>query len=95
MKGLLRHLDNPVRILSFSVNDLMGYMMPFVIGALFNSLLVIPTIGLIIVYFGKKALRRFPKFYLIRSLYWSLPTSKYNKLIRISWPSSSKRLWVK
>lgn len=94
-KMLLKHLDSPVRILSFSINDLIGYLTPFFVGALFDSLLIIPICGLLLVYITKRLLKRVPRFYVIRYMYWALPTRRYNKLVRISWPASSKRLWVK
>lgn len=94
-KALIKHLDSPLRILSFSINDLLGYLTPFFIGALFDSLLILPLCGFIIIYFIKKMLRRLPRFYLIRYMYWALPTQQFNKNMRASWPASSKRLWVK
>lgn len=94
-KVLLKHLDSPIRILSLSVHDLMGYITPFLVGALFDSLIIIPLSGLMILYGAKRVLKRFPHFYFMRYLYWAFPTSKYNKIARISWPSSSIRLWVK
>lgn len=92
---LFRHLDSPVRILSFSINDLIGYFAPFFVGAFFDSLLIIPMGGLLLVYIVKRLLRHVSRFYVIRYMYWALPTRRYNKLVRISWPASSKRLWVK
>lgn len=94
-KALLKYLDSPIRVLSLSINDMIGYLTPFFIGALFDSLLILPVSGLIIIYFLKRLLRRLPQFYLIRYMYWVLPTQKYNKIVRVSWPPSSKRLWVK
>lgn len=94
-KVLLKYLDSPVRILSFTITDIVGYLSPFFFGAIFDSLLIIPMCSLIAMYFVKKALRRFPRFFLLRSLYWHLPTKQFNKSVKILWPSSSKRLWVK
>lgn len=94
-KPLLKYLDNPVRIMSVTIPDLMGYVAPFFIGLMLDSVLIIPTSGWIILYFIKKILKPLPKFYLMRRLYWSIPTSKFNKSVKVSWPSSSKRLWVK
>lgn len=94
-RALLKHLDSPVRILSLSINDIVGYAAPFFVGAMFDSLLIIPLCGLILVYLVKRALRRFPRFYLIRQLYWAFPTARYNKLLKVDLPASSKRLWVK
>ena len=92
---LLKHLDSPVRILTLSVNDFMGYVIPFFIGVMLDSVLIVPICGLIIIHFLKKVLRRLPQFYLVRRTYWALPTRRFNKFARISWPSSSKRFWVK
>lgn len=92
---LLKHLDSPVRILSFSIQDLIGYLIPFFIGTLFDSLLIVPLSGMTLMYFIKKGLRRLARFYLIRHLYWALPTLQYNKILRVALPSSSKRFLVK
>ncbi len=94
-KVLLKHLDSPVRILSLSINDMVGYAGPFFVGGMFDSLLIIPLCGLLLVYFLKKTLRKFPRFHFIRYLYWELPTSRYNKLLRVNLPESANRLWVK
>lgn len=93
--AILKHLDEPVRILSFSVADLIGYLTPFFIGSLFDSLFVIPVIGIASVFLVKRMLKRFPKFHGIRFLYWSIPTRRFNRLLRVNLPPSNKQLWVK
>ena len=95
LRPILQHLDSPVRILSFSIQDLIGYLAPFFVGALFDSLFFIPISGLLVVYIVKRILGRFPKFYIIRHLYWNFPTTRFNKILRIQFPPSSKRFWVK
>lgn len=95
MKKLLKHLDTPVKILSLSVSDIIGYAAPFFVGSMLDSLLLTPLIGLILIYLTKRFLRRYPKFYLMRHLYWSLPTARFNKLLKASFPPSSKRFWCK
>lgn len=95
MKPLLKHLDTPVRILSFSIPAMVGYAAPFFVGSMLDSLLIIPLFGLISIYLTKRFLRRFPKFYLMRHLYWTIPTARFNKLLKVSLPPSSKRFWCK
>ena len=92
---LLKHLDNPVRILSFSIGDLIAYLAPFFAGSFFDSLFIIPLMGILIIYLLKKWVKKLPKFYLIRFLYWSLPTKRFNGMLGSNLPSSNKRLWVK
>ncbi len=92
---LLRHLDNPIRVLSLSINDLVIYGLPFFIGSLFDSLFVMPAIGLGIVYLGKKAIKGVPKFYMVRYLYWSLPTKRFNRIFRVGFQPSNQRFWSK
>ena len=94
-QSLLKRLDAPVRFLSFSMNDLVGYLAPFFVGALFDSILIIPAFGTGLVFLVKKVLKKFPKFYAIRYLYWSLPTAILNRALRTNLPPSNKRLWVK
>ncbi len=94
-KVLLKHLDSPVRILSLSIHDMIGYVAPFIVGGLFDSLLIIPLSGLLLVYLLKKALKKHPRFHFIRYLYWAFPTERYNKWLRVNFPESSKRFWVK
>jgi type IV conjugative transfer system protein TraL len=92
---LLRHLDAPVRFLSFTASDFIAYLMPFFLGALLDSLFVVPALGIGFVFLVKKMVKRFPRFYVMRFLYWSLPTRRMNRLLRIDWPASHKRIWIK
>lgn len=94
-KALLQYLDNPVRILMFSVNELIAYMLPFFIGAFFESMFVIPIIGLTLIYMLKRLMRGVPKYYAIRMLYWAIPTSYYNKFLGVRFPPSNQRMWIK
>lgn len=93
--AILKHLDEPVRILSFSIGDLVGYLAPFFIGSLFDSLFVAPLIGISIVLVGKRIFKRFPRFWCIRFLYWSLPTKRFNRILKVNLPPSNKQFWVK
>jgi type IV conjugative transfer system protein TraL len=93
--SILKKLDNPVRILSFSIGDLVAYLSPFFIGSLFDSLFVVPLIGVVTIFLVKRVLQRFAKFYVMRFLYWSLPTKRFNKMLKIKLPPSNKHLWVK
>ncbi len=92
---LLKHLDNPVRFLSFTTGDLIAYLTPLFIGALVDSLIIVPAVGAVAVSLLKKGVKRFPKFYGIRYLYWSLPTRRFNRILRIQLPPSHKRIWLK
>jgi type IV conjugative transfer system protein TraL len=93
--ALLKRLDAPVRFLSFSMNDLIAYLAPFFLGALFDSIFIVPFFGTAAIYLLKKVTKKFPKFYAIRYLYWSLPTKSFNRILRVNFPSSNKRLLVK
>ncbi len=92
---VLKHLDNPIRVLSFSVSDLIAYLSPFFIGSLFDSLFVIPMGGLLIVLILKRLLKRLPKFYLLRFWYWGLPTRSVNRMFKSTFPDSHKRYWTR
>jgi type IV conjugative transfer system protein TraL len=92
---VLKHLDNPIRILSFSVPELISWLSPFFVGSLFDSMFVMPVIGLGVVFVCKRFLKRLPRFYLIRFWYWSLPTGRLNGLFKSSFPGSNKRYWVR
>lgn len=92
---LLKRLDAPVRFLSFTLGDLAAAVIPIFLGALFDSLFVIPVLGLSALYFLRKAAKRLPRFYAIRYLYWSLPTRRFNSLLRVKLPPSNQRLWIK
>lgn len=93
--SILKHLDEPVRILSFSISDLVGYLAPFFVGSLFDSLFVVPLIGIASVFLAKRMLKRFPRFHGIRFLYWFLPTRRFNRMLKVNLPPSNKHLWVK
>lgn len=92
---LLKRLDAPVRFLSFSITDVAAAVIPVFLGALFDSLFLIPVFGLSILFFLRRALKRLPKFYAIRCFYWSLPTRRFNSLLRIKFPPSNQRFWIK
>lgn len=94
-RAILKYLDSPVRIISVSINDLIGYMVLFIVGGMCDSLFIVPISGLFTVNLSKKFLKRFPRYYFIRYLYWSFPTVRYNKLYQVDLPDSSKRMWVK
>ena len=92
---LLRSLDAPIRFLSFTMGELIGYLIPFFVGALVDSLFIVPTLGLLALMVIKKVIKRFPKFFAIRFLYWALPTKTFNRILQISLPPSNQRLWIK
>ena len=92
---LLKHLDAPVRILSFSIGDLIAYATPIFVGSLFDSLILIPVGGITLVLLVKRGLKKFPPFYAVRFLYWSLPTKRFNQVLKVNLPASNKHLWVK
>ncbi len=92
---LLKRLDAPVRFLSFTLGDVAAAIIPIFLGALFDSLLIIPVFGLSLLFFIRKAFRRLPKFYAIRFLYWALPTRRFNNFLGIKLPPSNQRLWIK
>jgi type IV conjugative transfer system protein TraL len=92
---LLKRLDAPVRFLSFSMNDLIIYLSPFFVGALFDSIFFVPAIGMGLVLLMKKLLKKFPRFYAIRYLYWSLPTGPFNCALGVKLAPSNRRIWIK
>lgn len=91
---VIKHLDNPIRFLSLSLPDLLAYLCPFFIGSFFDSMFVIPFFGLVGVVTTKKILGRLPRRYLSRFLYWNLPTAKLNRMMKTSFPDSSKQHWI-
>ena len=92
--AILKHLDSPMRILAFSMDELVGYVAPFFIGAMVDDMLIIPVVGLLLVFFTRKCLGKLPRYYLIRFLYWNLPTKTYNKTLKTNLISSDKRMWI-
>ncbi len=94
-KALMKYLDNPMRFLTLSMNDFILYVSPFFIGAMFDSIVVIPLSSLIGIRLVKKSIKHLPRFYVIRYLYWVLPTTRFNQALNVNLPFSSKRLWVK
>jgi type IV conjugative transfer system protein TraL len=93
--AMLKHLDAPVRFLSFTMGELISYLAPFFVGAMVDSLFVVPAAGIFAVAGGRKYLKRFPKYFGIRYLYWSVPTKSFNKILRVNLPPSNHRLWIK
>ena len=92
--AVIKHLDNPIRFLSLSLSDLIAYLSPFLVGSLFDSMFVIPLVGLIAVITAKRLLKKLPKSYLARFWYWNSPTNYLNRMLKTSLPDSSKRYWI-
>ena len=93
--SILKHLDSPIRILSFDAKDLALLLLPLIVGAFFDSILLFSSVGWCLIFFVKKALKRAPKFYLVRLLYRKLPTERLNRFFKWNLPSSHKKMWVK
>jgi len=91
---ILKHLDAPIRILSFSLNDLLLYALPIFIGSFLDDMFVIPLVGLLTVFSLKRVCQRIERFYLINMLYWYLPTTRYNRLFKTQLIPSEKRIWM-
>lgn len=92
---VIKHLDSPMRILNFSIQELVTYLAPFFVGALFDSLFIIPSIGIVVLVLSKRVTKRMPRRFLIRYLYWVFPTAQYNKLGKVQFPGSHIRTWIK
>ena len=92
---LLKHLDSPMRFLMLTINDIIGYVIPVILGVVFDSFFIIPICGVILVHRTKRFLRRFPNRFIVRYSYWAIPTIRFNKLMGTDFVPSSKRFWVK
>lgn len=92
---ILKHLDHPIRFLSFEVRDLVLLIFPIILGGVFDSILMFSLIGWSLFFFIKKALKRSPKFFLIRLLYRKIPTKNFNKLFNLNMLPAHKKMWIK
>ena len=92
---ILKHLDQPIRFLSFESKDLIFLILPIVFGGVFDSILLFSFIGWALFFFVKRALKRFPKFFFIRWLYRQLPTRNFNQLFNLKMLPTHKMMWVK
>lgn len=93
--SVIKYLDSPIRILAFSIQDVMLFAAPFLIGSLFDSFLILPGCGIALIVIIKKLLKRSQKYMLVRLMYWKLPTRRFNKLFRTKLPPSNLRLLVR
>ena len=91
---LIKYLDEPIRILKFSLHDIATLTVPIFIGLIFDSVVLIPGLGIGCVLMVKKLMRKFPKFYFTRWLYWVMPTKAFNKGRHVNLPNSSVRKWT-
>lgn len=70
---ILAHLDSPVRLLFWTLDEMAVMVFPFFIGILCNSLVII-----VLGFFLSRAYRRYKRRYSARKikalLYWHLPT---------------------
>lgn len=69
---VLAHLDRPVRLLFWSLDELVVMMLPFLIGIFTGSILVI-LIGLVLYRLYRKNKRRYSAKRIKALLYWYLP----------------------
>jgi type IV conjugative transfer system protein TraL len=69
---ILKHLDNPIRILFWDTGEFMFLALPFFAGILLSSVLVI-VLGILLFPFYKRFKRRFQRGHLIALTYWNLP----------------------
>ncbi len=93
--AILKNLDNPTRILTLRLQDLIAYITPVIIASLVDSMLIVSSLGVCIVFFIQKLLRRLPRFYFIRLLYRYLPTRAYNKKMKTKLLPSHVRFWLR
>ena len=92
---ILKHLDHPIRFLSFEAKDLVFLILPIVLGGVFDSILMFSLIGWSTFFFVKRSLKRFPKFFLMRFLYRKLPTKNFNQLFNLKMLPTHKKMWMK
>ena len=69
---ILAHLDRPVRLLFWSIDELIVMMFPFIIGIFTGSFLVVIA-GFVVYRLYRKHKRRYSSKYVKAFLYWYLP----------------------
>lgn len=70
---VLAHLDRPVRLLFWSLDEIVVMMLPFLIGIFTASFLVI-GLGVVVYRFYRKNKKRYTPRYIKAILYWYLPS---------------------
>jgi|GEM_PF-1731092 len=90
---VIKTLDNPTRILFWDLPDFVLLVLPFFLGMLLESSLILIG-GLMGRLLMKKVLRKMPKAYLKRAAYWYLPTRIMNHLLKTDLPPSHVRRFM-
>lgn len=69
---VLAHLDRPVRLLFWSLDELVVMMIPFLVG-IFSGSFVVILVGIVLYRFYRKNKRRYSAKRIKSLLYWYLP----------------------
>lgn len=88
---VIKTLDNPLRILFWNLSDFFMLVIPFFLGVIFESVVIV-LIGLVLRLFFKRLLQRYPQTYFKSLLYWYLPTKTLNRILKCNLPPSHFRL---
>lgn len=91
-KGIIfKTLDNTPRMLFWDMDELLMVMVPFFIGGVLGSYLIMLS-GFVIKKFYRRSKKRYPKGLLKHIIYWNIPTNVCIKAgIFKSLPHSHKR----
>ncbi len=88
MSRILKNLDNPTVLLLFTVQD-------WALLFLTNHVLISLIIGIPMVKILRKNLKKVPRFYFKRLLYWIFPVSQFNKRAKDNLPPSHVHTWIR
>jgi type IV conjugative transfer system protein TraL len=69
---ILKHLDNPTRILFWDSNEVLLLVFPFFLGVLVGSMILMLA-GVIALPAFRRVKKLYPKGFLLAWMYWSLP----------------------
>lgn len=70
---VLCHLDHPIRLLYWTMDELLAMMIPYLLGIWFGSFSIIIA-GAIFYRYYKKMKRRYPSKIVKAWIYWHFPT---------------------
>ena len=92
--AVIKHLDSPIRVLTFSAKDILVYSTPVLAWGLFDLPTAAVAVAYLLLVLFRKLTKKAPKFAAVRFAYWNLPTKMFNRSLKASFPESNKRHWI-
>lgn len=93
--AFFKYLDNPKMLMGMALSDLLSLAIPLYVGMCLKKLILFGVLGLALFTLRRKVARTLPKYYLTGLVYWYIPGSIFNRLLKVKLPPSHKRFYLR